>query len=127
MLLEKLVRFSVQLRSALHSVLYYRGQKTAYLDHNSEVIHLSFVGESREICFASSHGLLYGKKSDLPALRRLSGRIIVEARVLQGICGAQAQYAQGVQLSQPRWRRGWRRQGWFMDREDQGRARPLLE
>jgi hypothetical protein len=118
MLLEKLVRFRVQLRSALSSVLYYKRQKTAHLDHNSEVIHLSFVGEPREICFARSHGLLYGKKSYLPALRCLSGRIIVEAWVLEGICGAQAQYAQGIQLSQPRWRRGRRRQRWLMGRED---------
>jgi hypothetical protein len=90
----------------------------AHLDHDSEVIHLSFVGEPREICFAHSDGLLYGKKSYLPVLRCLSGRIIVEAWVLEGICGAQAQYAQGIEFSQPRWRRSWRRQGWLMDRED---------
>ena len=93
MLLEKLVRFSVQLRPALYSVLYYKRQKTAHLDQNSGVIHLSFVGESRKFCFACSGGLLYSKKSYPPALRCLSGRIIVEAWVLEGIRGAQAQYA----------------------------------
>lgn len=90
MLLEKLVRLGVQLRSALSSVLYYEQQKTTHLDHNSEMIHLSFVGKPREICFARSHGLLDGKKLDLPALRCLSGHIIVEAWVLEGVCGAQA-------------------------------------
>jgi hypothetical protein len=118
MLLEKLVCFSVQLRSVLYSVLYHKRQNTAHLDHNSEVIHPSFIGEPREICFARSHGLLYGEKSYPPALRCLSGRIIVEAWVLEGICGAQAQYAQGIQLSRRRWRRGWRWQGWLMDGED---------
>ena len=49
-LLEKFVRFGVQLRSALRSAPYYIDiPEITHLEHNPEVIHLFFVGEARKI------------------------------------------------------------------------------